>query len=261
MPFCLLLNSSHLFRPQTPSLSSHHHHHPQKLKMQMYFLLAAVFPTVILGSPVVAEGPIPTVEDLMSFLPPQDLASNPDQITYSDAALQLQNINDQTSEPDFAALPDQQQQTGPNFAFDVALAAPHNRQEEKVDDDTAKYREFNCQQRNSVCCQGSDLSRNSNHKSCSESKMKSQNPPPPCYSTLVAKIIRVTPENENQYAGHEDVDSKDLRYGQYCYNPFYTAGCDDSLVTMLQVRGKKQERHFFFFSIPSFLSSIPLFFS
>lgn len=138
----------------------------------MYFLLAAVFPTVILGSPV-AEGPIPTMENLMSFVP-QDLAPNTDTIAYSDA-LQLQNSNDQTSEPDFA-LSDPQQ-TGPNFAFDVALA-PYS-QGEKVDDDTAKYRGFKCQQRNSVCCQGSDPSKNSQHKSCSESNMKSQDPPPP----------------------------------------------------------------------------------
>lgn len=128
----------------------------------MYFLLAAVFPTVILGSPV-AEGPIPTMQSLMSFVP-QDLASDTHTITYSDA-LQLQNSYDQTSEPDFA-LSDPQQ-TGPNFAFDVALI-PYT-QGEKVDDDTAKYRGFNCQQQNSVCCQGNDHSKSSQHKSCSES--------------------------------------------------------------------------------------------
>lgn len=126
--------------------------------MQIYFLLAAIFPTVILGSPL---------ENFMSFLPQDDLAPNPDHITYSDA-LQSQNSNDQTFE-DFA-VPDQQQ-TGPNFAYDVALSP--NSQGEKVDDETARYRAFNCQEGYSVCCQGSDPSRSSEHKSCSESKINS----------------------------------------------------------------------------------------
>lgn len=220
--------------------------------MQIYFLLAAVFPTVILGSPV-ADGPIPSLDNFMSFLP-QDLAPNPDHITYPDA-LQSQNSNDQTFE--YFAVPDQQQ-TGPNFAFDMALAP--SSQGEKVDDETAKYREFNCQEGFSVCCQGSDPSRNSQHKSCSESKINSQDPPPPLFPTLVAKIICVNHplESTNQYAGREDVGSKDMRYGQYCYNPFYTTACDDSLVTMLQVRTRERKIipllslhslcfHFFFF--------------
>lgn len=161
--------------------------------MQIYFLLAAVFPTVILGSPV-ADGPIPSLENFMSFLP-QELAPNPDHITYPDA-LQSQNSNDQTFE--YFAVPDQQQ-TGPNFAFDMALAP--SSQGEKVDDETAKYREFNCQERFSVCCQGSDPSRNSQHKSCSESKINSQDPPPPpppLFPTLVAKIICHPPPREQK---------------------------------------------------------------
>lgn len=221
------------FRSQTPFLSSHHQQ--KKKKMQIYFLLAAVFPTVIIGSPV-ADGPIGSLENFMSFLP-QDLAPNPDHITYPDA-LQSQNSNDQTFE--YFAIPDQQQ-TGPNFAFDMALAP--SSQGEKVDDETAKYREFNCQESYSVCCQGSDPSRSSKHKSCSESKINSQDPPPPLFPTLVAKIICVTHplESTNQYAGREDVGSKDMRYGQYCYNPFYTTACDDSLVTMLQVRTRESK--------------------
>lgn len=149
--------------------------------MQIYFLLAAVFPRVILCSPV-ADGPIPSLENFMSFLP-QDLAPNPNHITYPDAALQSQNSNDQTFED--IAVPDQQQ-TRPNFAFDIALTP--TRQAEKIDDETAKYRGFNCQQGSSVCCQGSDPSRSSQHKSCSESKINSQDPPPPppppLFSTL-----------------------------------------------------------------------------
>lgn len=162
-----------------------------QIKMQLYFLLAAVLPTVILGSPL---------ENFMSFIPQDDdLAPNPDHITYpySDA-LQSQNSNDQTFEA--FAVADQQQQTGPNFAYDVALAP--NSQGEKVDDETASYRAFNCREGYSVCCQGSDLSRSSQHKPCSESKNKF---PKilllllPLFSTFFAKIyLCPTPSREQK---------------------------------------------------------------
>lgn len=177
-----LLSFAHIF-PTFRSQPCSWAHIINKWKIQIYFLLAAVLPAVILGSPV-ADGPIPSLENSMSFLP-QDLAPNPDQITYSDT-LQSQNSNDQTFE-DFA-VPDQQQ-AGPNFAFDMALAP--NNQGEQVDDETAKYRGFDCHEGYSVCCQGSDPSRSSQHMSCSESKINSQDPTPPLFSTLVAKVICV----------------------------------------------------------------------
>lgn len=99
----------------------------------------------------------------MSFVP-QDVAPKSDHIPYADA-LQSQSLNDQTFQ-DFA-VPDQQ--TGLKPAFEMALAT-NSQQGEKFDDETAKYRGFNCQHRYSVCCQGSDPSRSSQHMPCSESK-------------------------------------------------------------------------------------------
>lgn len=219
----------------------------QQIKMQIYFLLAAIFPTVLLGSPL---------ENFISFLPQDDLAPNPDHITYSDA-LQSQNSNDQTFEA--FAVPEQQQ-TWPNYAYDVALAP--NSQVEKVDDETARYRAFKCQEGYSVCCQGSDRSRSSQHKSCSESKIDSLKLLLlSLFSTLFAKDLFVSPfplESNNQYAGLEDVGSKDMRYGQYCYNPFYTTECDDRLGKILQVRRREKEKK----KINSLLSlSFPLTFT
>lgn len=162
-------------------------------KMQLYFLLAAVLPTVILGSPVTEGGQLPSLGNFISFVPQEDLAPNPDQIAYADT-LQSQISNDQTFQENFA-LPDQQ--TEPSSGFDMALAP--NSQGEKVDDETAEYRGFNCQQKYSVCCQGRDLSISSQHMPCSKSKLisRSSSPSPslptPQLSMLVTEMICVPP--------------------------------------------------------------------
>lgn len=128
--------------------------------MHLYFLLAAVFSTVILGSPV-AQDQLPSIQDLSSFVP-QDLAPNPNQESFADALLS-QSSNSQTFPG--SAVPDQP--TGPNPAFDIALAP--NNPGEKIDADTVQYRSFDCHQGYSVCCQGWDRSINSQHRPCSES--------------------------------------------------------------------------------------------
>lgn len=129
--------------------------------MHLYFLLAAVLSTVILGSPV-AEAQLPSIDDLSSYVP-QGLAPNPNQEFYADA-LPPQTSNSQTFQ-DFAAP---NQPIGPNPVFDIALAP--NSPGEQIDAETAQYRSFDCHAGYSVCCQGKDSSINSQHMPCSESK-------------------------------------------------------------------------------------------
>lgn len=202
--------------------------------MHLYFpLLSAVFSTMILGNPT-AEAQLTSSSSFDNFISsffPQDLpAPNLDQGTSADAALESQSSDGNTFQ-DFA-VPDQQ--TRPNLVFDIALAP--NSQWEKIDDETAHYRGFNCNGKYSVCCEGRDHSIDSHHLPCSESK-QSPHPPPPSLSIPISDIVVLLLEIENHYAGYEEVSSlKDMRYGQYCYRPFYTAACGETLWGVLQVR-------------------------
>lgn len=150
--------------------------------MHLFSLLLSTvaLSTIILGNPV-AEGQLSSSSSssldnffISPFLP-QDLQSPPNlnQGIYADAPLGSQSSNGKTLQ-DFAIL---DQQIGPNLVFDMALAP--NSQGEKIDDETAQYRSFNCNGKYSVCCEGRDRSINSQHMPCPESKQSPHPPPSP----------------------------------------------------------------------------------
>lgn len=139
----------------------------KNMQLSYFLLISAVFSTVIAE----AQPPSSSLDNLISFVP-QDILPpppTPDQGTSSSSShavdLGFQGSNGQIFQ-DFE-IPNNQQ-IGPNPVFDMALARP-NSQEEKVDDETAHYRSFNCNQQYSVCCEGRDHSIDSQHMPCTQS--------------------------------------------------------------------------------------------
>lgn len=121
--------------------------------MHIGFLLAAVFSTVILGSPV-AEVQLPSLENFISFVP-LDIAANPEQGTCVDA-LRSQSSNDQTFQKISQSLTNK---LGPTlfFTWHLRQTAKKNISIRKLHTKGALF----ATKGNSVCWQGRNLSINS----------------------------------------------------------------------------------------------------